>query len=159
LRFERRREQRENDAILLSLAVEIRQLLSMLFETHGVFEKLTRARVRITARDLMKVTELRQPSVYPAAADRLGRLEPRLARGVSAFYANIEHIKFSGTMVAADPSEMVSPPEWKGLATLLEQACRGSLPLLEDLPRDEGDAEMRAKIEGMAKPNQPDTTS
>jgi hypothetical protein len=157
--FARCKERRENDAILGSLAPEIRQLLSTLFETHGVFEKLTRANARMTARDLMKHTELRQPVAYPAAADKLGRLGPRLAGGVSAFYANIEHIKFSGKIVAADPSDILSPPDWEGLAALFVQACRNSLPLLDALPRDEADADIRAKIEGMGKSDQPRVSS
>ena len=82
LRFERRKERLENRAILVS-RLEIPPLLSTVFETHGVFEKLTRAKVQITARDLMKLTELRQPVAYPAAADKLGRLGPQLAGGVS----------------------------------------------------------------------------
>lgn len=151
LRFERRREQRENDAILLSLAAEIRPLLSMLCETRGVFEKLTHANVQIPARDLMKLTELRQPVAYLAAADKLGRLGPQLAGGVSAFYANIEHLKYAGKIVADDPSDMLSPPDWAGLAALFVQACRNSLPLLDALPRDEADADIKAKIEGMGR--------
>ena len=160
--FARRKEQRENDAILASLAPEIRLLLSTLFETHGVFETLTRANAPMTARDLMTHTELRQPVAYPAAADKLGRLGPRLAGGVSAFYANIEHIKFSGKIAAAKPSDILSPPDWEGLAALLAQACRNSLPLLDALPRDDyqaADADIRAKIEGMGKSDQTRTSS
>ncbi len=152
--FARRKERRENDAILASLAPEIRLLLSTLYETHRVFEKLTRPNNRMTARDVMKLTEIRQPVVYPAVADKIGRLGPRLAGGVSAFYANIEHIKFSGKIVAADPSDILLAPDWEGLAVLFVQACKNSLPLLHALPRDEADGDLKSKIEGMGKPEQ-----
>jgi hypothetical protein len=70
---------------------------------------------------------------------------------VSAFYANIEHIKFAGKIAAADPSDILSPPDWEGLAALLAKACRNSVPLLDALPRDEAYADIRARIEGMGK--------
>jgi len=152
--FSRRKERRENHAILASLAPEIRELLSTLFKTHGVFEKLARANARMTARDLMKHTELRQPVAYPAAADKLGRLGSRLAGGVCAFYANIEHIKIFRKDRRRRPGGILFPPDWEGLAGLFVQACRNSLPLLDALPRDEADADLKSKIEGMGKPEQ-----
>jgi hypothetical protein len=157
--FARRKEQRENDAILASLAAEIRQLLLTLFVTHGALERvvrgLIRANAQTSARDLTKFTELRQPVAYPAAADKLGRFGRQMAGLVTAFYANIERLKYSVKLAADGPSERLSPPDLEEVAALFAQVCRNSIPLLDALPPDEADAEIRAKIEGIGKPDQP----
>jgi hypothetical protein len=45
-----------------------------------------------------------------------------------------------------DPDELASRENIEAVASLLEQACRTSLPLLSELPFDERDDEFRAKI-------------
>jgi hypothetical protein len=50
------------------------------------------------------------------------------------------------------PDSPVEDTLLRSLPALIEQECRRSLPLLEALPRDEADADLKAKIEGLSKP-------
>jgi hypothetical protein len=156
-RLERRKEQRENDAIRASLAVEIRKYVNDMLERHKNLTRLAKPGMRIAPSDLTKSVKLSRSIVYPAMADRIGLLGPLLAAGVSEFYANIARINLTAKIVG-NATEPLSPPDYSGLVGLLEQACQRSLPLLEALPIDEI-ADVKAKIEGMAKPDRADATS
>ena len=156
-RLERRKEQRENDAIRASLAVEIRKYVNDMLERHKNLTRLAKPGMRIAPSDLTKSVKLSRSIVYPAMADRIGLLGPLLAAGVSEFYANIARINLTAKIVG-NAREPLSPPDYSGLVGLLEQACQRSLPLLEALPIDEI-ADVKAKIEGMAKPDRADATS
>jgi hypothetical protein len=50
-------------------------------------------------------------------------------------------------MIANEPTLAVSTENYDTLTRLSEEACRRSLPLLAQLPFDEGDAALRAHIE------------
>jgi hypothetical protein len=97
------------------------------------------------ARDLRSVVAFHRPTVYPASADRIGLLGP-LAVSVTSFCSTIERLNFTVRFLTNDPEELVSRENIEEVASLLEQACRTSLPLLSELPLDERDAEIRAAI-------------
>jgi hypothetical protein len=152
--FAGRQRRREVAAIRASLAVEIRQYIDALLEKHKI---LTRPGMRIAPRDLTNLTKFSRPIVYPATADRIGLLG-HLAAPVCGFYENIAHINLTAKIIGNDDREQLSPPDYSGLVGLFEQACQRSLPLLEALPIDDI-ADVKAKIEGMAKPDRANATS
>jgi hypothetical protein len=151
VRLEQERVLREVEAIRLSVATEIRWLLGTLIETHKVLVRLSEGGTVTRARDVETLTEVRDPVVYPASADRIGLLGS-LAPYVAAFYGNIAHLQFVGRVTGSNPDELVQSKELNRVARLFEQACRNSLPLLAKLPQDEAfDADLKAKIEAMRR--------
>jgi hypothetical protein len=145
--FAGRQRRREVAAIRASLAVEISEFIKLMIETHVVLTGLSMPPMRSS----LAKFEVPRPTVYPATADRIGLLGP-LAAGVCSFYTNFERINLAVRVVSS--GGLVEPFEFDDVAKLYEQACRRSLPLLEALPI--GDiADIRAKIEGMGKSNQP----
>jgi hypothetical protein len=147
---------RETEALRRSLAVEIRRSVRLLCQTHEAFTDAKAAFRRggnlPDARDVTKLTSRVHPIVYPAAADRIGRLGHPLAEWVVTFYANVKDIQFACEITATVTTRNVSPQELDGLISLLEGTCRSALPLLKQLPPDDGDADLRAKIEAMSRP-------
>jgi hypothetical protein len=152
------KERQEIEAIRLSLAVEIRQLVNILLETHETFtlfqahETLTPASFESAAlaEDVSNETSRGVPVVYPAAAARVGLLG-RVAPYVVTFYANIEDIKFAGRKAASDPKEPVSVAKMNVLTKLIEKTCRSALPLLSRLPLHEDNIKLKAKIEAIGQ--------
>jgi hypothetical protein len=96
-------------------------------------------------RDLRSVVAFHPPTVDPASVDRIGLLG-LLAVSVTSFYSTIERLNFTVRFLTDDPEEVASRENIEAVASLLEQACRTSLPLLSKFPFDERDAEFRAKI-------------
>jgi hypothetical protein len=151
VRLEQERVLREVEAIRLSVATEIRWLLGTLIETHKVLVRLSEGGTVTSARDVETLTEVRDPVVYPASADRIGLLGS-LAPYVAAFYGNIAHLQFVRRVTGSNPDELVQSKELNRVAGLFELACRNSLPLLAKLPQDEAfDADLKAKIEAMRR--------
>lgn len=147
---------RDTEALRRSLAVEIRRSVRLLCQTHEAFT-VAKAAFRRGAnlpdvRDVAKMTSRVHPIVYPATADRIGRLGHPLAEWVVTFYANVKDIQFAGEITATDTTRNVAPHELDGIVSLLEGACRNALPLLEQLPPDDDDADLRAEIEAMSHP-------
>jgi hypothetical protein len=103
------------------------------------------------ARDVTKLSSQVHRIVYPAAADRIGRLGHPLAEWVVTFYANVKDIQFAGEITPTLTTRNVSLQELDGLVSLLEGTCRNALPLLAQLPPDDGDADLRAEIEAMSR--------
>jgi hypothetical protein len=145
VRLERERVSSEVDALRKSLAVEIRQYIDILFKTREILRRRSGPEKPMRARDLRCVVAFHPPTVYPASADRIGLLGP-LAVSVTSFYSTIERLNFTVRFLTNDPEELVSRENIEEVASLLEQACRTSLPLLSELPLDERDAEIRAAI-------------
>jgi hypothetical protein len=150
--FARQKEQRETDAIRASLAVEIRQTINVLIDTHKVFKRALDKGTQVTAGDLNRGARLPKPTVYEASADKIGLLGA-LAPGVASFFIAIDRIGVSVDVITNLPlGEVVDKTALGSLVALFEQACQRSLPLLDALPRVEADAEnIRARIEGMGK--------
>jgi hypothetical protein len=151
-RLERRKEQRENDAIRASLAVEIQRFIDTLLRTRLMIQKQM-SEPRFTLSDLRKFTDFSQPVVYPAMADRIGLLGSPLAKDVVTFYADVERIKFTAKIDADNPADQIS-----FVVHLIEETCRATLPLVDALQLDEA-VNIKARIEEMAKPNRSDMTS
>ena len=145
VRLERERVSSEVDALRKSLAVEIRQYIDILIKTREILRPFSGPEKPMQARDLRSVAVFPRPTVYPASADRIGLLGP-LAVSVTSFYSTIERLNFTVRFLTNDPEELVSRENIEKVASLLEQACRTSLPWLSELSFDERDAEFRAKI-------------
>ena len=108
---------------------------------------------RVDPSSLKRFTRLPKPTVYQASADKIGLLDGALARGVVSFFTTMDRIEVNVDLITNLPPD--SPVEDRllgALPVLIEQACQRSLPLLEALPRDEDDADLKAKIEGLSKP-------
>jgi hypothetical protein len=158
-RVERRKEERETAAIRAALAVEIWFFVINLIETHQLLTRNKDAFLKEAQIDLKTYAALPEPTIYPATADRIGRLGPE-AGPVVVFYAKIEHIKYS-VKVVADAPERFSLPDLNRVIGLFEETCRESLPLLDAMPITDAKAaaEIRASIAAMANREQPPTPS
>lgn len=148
--FGRLKECRERKAILLSLATEIRFLLQTMLDTHAVIATLAGKPIIVSALEVKEHTDLREPVIYPATADRIGILGPTLAQSVAGFYVNVQHIQFIGKITTGSmPGKPVHRNELVHIANIIEQACRAALPLLERLPADKRDVAFRTRIQEM----------
>jgi hypothetical protein len=143
--FARCKERREIQTLRATLAVEIRQYIDILIKTREILRRRSGPEKRMLARDLRSVVAFHPPTVYPASADKIGLLGP-LAVSVTSFYSTIERLNFTVRFLTDDPEELASHANIEAVASLLEQACRTSLPLLFKFPLDERDDEFRAKI-------------
>jgi hypothetical protein len=147
---------RDTESLRRSLAVEIRRSVRLLCQTHQVLTDFMTAFKRgghlPHAGNVAKLTSRVHPAVYPATADRIGRLGHPLAEWVVTFYANVKDIQFAGEIGATVPTRHVSLEEVDGLLSLLEGTCRNALPLLDQLPPNHDDAALRAVIDAMSTP-------
>lgn len=173
-----RKDRRETEGIRVALAVEARWLVGTMIETHAVLVNMVKIRETSAIRSFGQVPtaelerarasentvrsigrllgELRNPVVYPACADRIGTLGPRLAEGVVGFYGNYQHLQFLGRVIFDDPNQAPTSPELARYVIAFEQTCLNALPLFEELPikgmREPLDLrDLKAKVEGMAK--------
>ena len=149
--FARRKERREIEALLASLAAEIRLYVDLLIKTRYLLKVREKAffgeKASETQRDLRDLTVLQPPTVYPTATERLGLVSRPRAAEVVAFYATIERFNFLAMAMSNEPDKKVLLPNYLVLIGMIEEACRKSLPLLAQLPVDDGDAKIRADIE------------
>jgi len=148
--FARRKKRLETDAIRASLTVEMRAFLLVLTDIHRVVRaSLTQGQIMSSAA-LFFATELPKPTVYPAVADRLARLGP-LGGDVTAFFADLDRIG-AALRVVADRSRGVSlVGDTTLVAERFQRARQSSLALLSKLPPDDGDADLREKIEAIGQ--------
>ena len=72
-RLERRREHREADAILGSLAVEVRETLGVVTRLHEVLKRAFVNKTQVDPVSLKLFTRLPKPTVYEASADKIGQ--------------------------------------------------------------------------------------
>jgi hypothetical protein len=76
LKVERRKVDRELEALRKSLAVELRQLIPRALDVHGSLTKLSNKKDEpITARMVESLSRMPVPIVYPANAHKIGLLE------------------------------------------------------------------------------------
>ena len=72
---------------------------------------------------------------------------------MASFFTAMDRIGVNVDLITnLPPDSPVEDTLLRSLLALIEQECRRSLPLLEALPRDEADADLKAKIEGLSKP-------
>ena len=153
VRLERERERRQADAVLASLAVEIREIINVVIRLHGILKTAIDKETLVDPSSLKLITRLPKPTVYEASADKIGLLGGALARGVASFFTTMDRIEVNVDLITNLPPDLlVEDKLLRALPVLIEQACQKSLPLLEALPRDEADADLKAKIEGLSKP-------
>jgi hypothetical protein len=149
--FARLKEHRERNVILLSLAAEVRVYLLVFIRTREIIQRLSPQEAPgIVARDLKAVMELPSPVVFPAAANRIGLLGPRIADGLVRFNATYEAVNLMARITAIDPDGAVDEDTIGRLVSVLERACRDSLPLLAELPHENADAALKKTIESFA---------
>jgi hypothetical protein len=149
--FARLKECREREAILLSLATEVRAYLDLLIRKREIIQRLApQETLVLLGRDLKIVGELPSPIVFSASADRIGLLGPRIAAGLTEFYATQEALNLTVRIVAGDPDQAIHRTSLEELAHLFEQACSRALPLLAKLPHEEADATLKKIIESFA---------
>ena len=159
--FARCRARKEIKAIRVAVTVEAQWLMDTMIDTHSVLVNMLGAATAAEAHageiglSSMGRTlgELREPVVYPACADKIGALGPRLVEVVVGFYGNYEHLKYLGRVVFDGPDEAPNSRdlEWYGIR--FEKACAHALTLFEELPirSDPFDPSgLKAKVEGMA---------
>jgi hypothetical protein len=140
-----RLERERVDALRKSLAVEIREYIGILIKTREILRPYSGPEKPMLARDLRSVAVFSPPTVYPASADRIGLLGP-LAVSVTSFYSTIEQLNSTVRFLTIDPEELLSRASIEAVASLLEQACRTSLPWFSEFPFDKRDAAFTAQI-------------
>ena len=102
-------------------------------------------------RDLKAVLELPSPTVFSASADRIGLSGPRIAAGLTEFYATQEALNLTVRVAATDPDHAVDRDQIQELVPLFERACSRALPLLAKLPHEQADAALKKTIESFAQ--------
>jgi hypothetical protein len=153
VRLERERLAREADGVLASLAVEIREIINVVIRLHGILKTAIDKETLVEPSSLKLITRLPKPTVYQASADKIGLLGGALARKVASFFTAMDRISVSVDLITNLPPELpVEDALLSSLLVLFEQECRKSTPLLDALPRDEADADLKAEIEGLSKP-------
>jgi hypothetical protein len=101
-------------------------------------------------RHLKEVGELPSPIVFSASADRIGLLGPRIAAGLTGFYAGCEAVNSVMRLMTTYPDREIQRDTLKDLTLLFEQSCRSALPLLAELPHEQADAARKKTIESFA---------
>jgi hypothetical protein len=151
--FARLKEWREKKALRGSLAAEIRLYIELLIKTREILKTpaietqfLVPGGQQSRQGDLRELAVLHPPTVYPAAADRMGFMKRPRAADVVEFYATIERLNFSTRAATTEPTKPVSVTNYEVLVSRFEEACVKTLPLLSQLPFHEGDAALEANI-------------
>jgi hypothetical protein len=130
LRIERRKAQLELDALRKSLAVELRQVVPHALGAAIALKKLAHGSDQITGRMVESFSRVPTPTVFPAAAGRIGLLGDD-AMGVVIIYSLFE-LGRSGTMSlinSRDPNN-ISPDTVAASATPFLKACEYALSVL-----------------------------
>ena len=105
IRLERERLEREADAVLVSLAVEIREIINVVIQLHGIL-KTEIDKVRpVDPSSLKLLTRLPKPTVYEASADKIGLLGGALARGVASFFTTMDRIEVNVNLITNLPPD------------------------------------------------------
>lgn len=135
LRSERRKVNRELDALRRSLGVELRQCVVSAVGVHGVYKDLAQRRgTPITARTIEYLWHLPSPVIYPACAEKIGLLGLQ-AMEVVTIYNLIEVVRAKVTqLVRHRMPDDIPPILVASVAHALMIVCetaRGVLPKLK----------------------------
>ncbi len=156
LQIERRKLQREMDALQKSLAVELRQLLPGALTAATSLEKLARGHHPITARMVESLARVPAPIVYPASANKIGLLGPD-AMDVVIVYSLIE-LGQSGTasLISSRTPDDIAPSTVEAVAGVFLHACTYAQSVLPKLrtgvaEHDQKDAEFIDRIKAVGK--------
>lgn len=147
LRIERRKLDRELDALRKSLAVELRHLVSRSLGANISLLKWSRHGQPITARMVESLSRVPSPIVYQASADKIGLLE-KDAMDIVIVYALIE-LGRSGVaaLINSRDPDNISPATVEATAKTFLKACiyaQSVLPRLKTgvAHHDEQDAKL-----------------
>jgi hypothetical protein len=159
LRVERRKVDRELEALRKSLAVELRQLIPGALGVHGSLTKLgSKTDGPITARMVESLSRMPAPIVYPANAHKIGLLE-KDAMGVIIVYGLLDIARDGVVRLITTyrTPDNISPNVVLMTATAFLEACnyaRSVLPKLRTgvASHDDRDVELLRKIGVAAVP-------
>jgi hypothetical protein len=158
LGIERRKAQRELDALRKSLAVELRQIIPRALGAGRALRDLARSNQKITARMVERYARVPVPQVYPATAGKIGLLGDD-AMGVVIIYSLFE-LGRSGTASlrnSRDPDN-VSSETVAAAAVPFLTACQYALSVLPKVrtgvaAHDQQDAGLIAQITAATGPD------
>jgi hypothetical protein len=156
LKVERRKVDREVDALRKSLAIELRQLVPRALGAHASLHRLGRkADGPITARMVESLSRMPVPIVYPANAHKIGLLEGD-AMDVVIVYGLLEIARDSvgRLMTYRTPDDISAEVALKTAEAFLE-ACKYARSVLPRLrtgvaAHDDRDAELLQRINAAA---------
>ncbi|MGO9332321.1 MAG: hypothetical protein ACLQJ0_30010 [Steroidobacteraceae bacterium] len=154
LKVERRKVDRELDALRKSLAVELRQLVPGALGVYGSLTKLgSKTDGPITARMLESLSQMHVPIVYPANAHKIGLLE-KDAMDVVIVYGllGVARDGVARLITSYRTPDDISPKVVLGTAAAFLEACKYARSVL---PRyrtgvashDDRDVELLRRIE------------
>jgi hypothetical protein len=151
LRTERRKLQRELDALRKSLAVELRQVVPRALGAGKALRDLGRAGQQVTARMVENYARTPTPMVFPTIGNKIGLLGDD-AMGVVIIYSLLE-LGRSGivSLVNSRDPDNISPETIAASAIPFLAACEYALSVLPKLKtgvtaHDEKDAELIQNI-------------
>jgi hypothetical protein len=154
---ERRKAQRELDALQKSLAVELRQIIPRALGAGTALRDLARSNHKITARMVDSYARVPVPLVYPAVAGKIGLLDDD-AMGVVIIYSLFEvgHSGATSLINSRDPDN-ISPATVAAAAVPFLAACQQALSVLPKLKtgvpvHDQPDAGLIANIIAATSP-------
>jgi hypothetical protein len=152
LRIERRKLEREMDALQKSLALELRQLVPNALGAGISLKNLPLKHNPITARMVESYARVSAPIIYQANAGKIGLLGPD-AMEVMIVYSLIE-LGRSGTasLINSRTPDNISPSTVEMVAEIFLQACVRAQSVLPKLKtgvaeHDQKDAELIKKIQ------------
>jgi hypothetical protein len=156
LKVERRKVDREVDALRQSLAIELRQLIPRALGAHASLQKLgSRADGPITARMVESLSRMPVPIVYPANPHKIGLLEGD-AMDVVIVYGLLEIARDSvGRLMTYRTPDDISPNVVLKTAEAFLEACKYARSVLPKLrtgvaSHDDRDAELLRRISAAA---------
>jgi hypothetical protein len=156
LKVERRKADREIDALRKSLAIELRQLIPRALGAHTSLHKLgSRADGPITARMVESLSRVPVPIVYPANAHKIGLLEGD-AMDLVIVYGLLEIARDGvGQLMTYRTPDDISPNVVLKTAETFLEACKYARSVLPKLrtgvaSHDDRDAELLQIISAAA---------
>ncbi len=172
--YSRRREDREIAGIKASLAVEVRAIVRILLDAHEFLKNaaailkqrehelagadsptqvlIRRGWTELKASTVKAGTELPDPTVFRASADRIGRLGD-LAPLVTDFYVWLHRINVGVKVVTVDLTATLGEEQLFEISRLFRHGCQKALPVLSKLPPDVGDADLRQRTKDISWTN------
>jgi hypothetical protein len=150
LRIERRKADRELDALRKSLGVELRIMIGNAFSTYNSLMNRVKKNEEITYRALTYLFRVATPTIYPANADKIGLLGPD-AMYVVIIYNLIEGARSGVASLEGLPLDRIQPANVAVIAQGLLRACEQSRTVLTKLrtgdpTHDKKDNELIDKI-------------
>ena len=130
LRIERRKADRELDALRKSLGVELRVLIINALVAHNSLMDRVKNNTVTTGQVLSYATSLAIPIIYPANADKIGFLGPDAMR-VVAIYGLLDIARRGISSLAQMPTANMPPNTLATIAETLRQACEKSIPMFK----------------------------